>query len=85
MVQNIASVAIPAGLVGPVSTVTLKVNGQPCTALLDSGSQVTIIFEKCYQKHLSHIPIHPVSGLAIWGLTTKLPLPRLRSGGCSIS
>lgn len=36
---------IPDGLVGPSSLVLLKVNGQPCTALLDSGSQVTIIFE----------------------------------------
>ncbi len=38
------SVLIPDGLVGPPSLVPLKVNGQPCTALLDSGSQVTIIF-----------------------------------------
>ncbi|XP_067235363.1 uncharacterized protein [Chanodichthys erythropterus] len=71
MVQNIASVAIPTGLVGPISTVTLKVNGNPCTALLDSGSQVTIVFEKWYQEHLSHIPIQPVSGLAIWGLSDE--------------
>lgn len=71
MVQNTASVAFPTGLVGPISTVTLKVNGHPCTALLDSGSQVTIIFEKWYQEHLSHIPIQPVSGLAIWGLSDE--------------
>lgn len=60
---------LPDGWVGPPSLVPLKVNGQPCTALLDSGSQVTIIFEPWYQKHLSDIPIQPVSGLPLWGLS----------------
>ena len=60
---------IPKGLIGPSSTVQLRVNGQPCDALLDSGSQVTIIFENWYKAHLSTVPIHPVSGLAIWGLS----------------
>ena len=62
-------VSIPDGLVGPPSLVPLKVNGQPCTALLDSGSQVTIIFEPWYQKHLPDVPIQPVSGLSLWGLS----------------
>lgn len=60
---------IPDGLVGPPSLVPLKVNGQPCTALLDSGSQVTIIFEPWYQQLLSDVPIQPVSGLSLWGLS----------------
>lgn len=60
---------LPDGLVGPPSLVPLKVNGQPCTALLDSGSQVTIIFEPWYQKHLLDVPIQPVSGLSLWGLS----------------
>ena len=63
------STSIPDGLVGPPSLVKLKVSGQPCTALLDSGSQVTIIFEPWYQKYLSDIPIQPVSGLALWGFS----------------
>ncbi|KAL6491410.1 hypothetical protein MHYP_G00017550 [Metynnis hypsauchen] len=63
------SVSIPDGLVGPPSLVPLKVNGQPCTALLDSGSQVTIIFEHWYQRYLSDILIQPVSGLSLWGLS----------------
>lgn len=66
------SVPIPDGLVWPPSLVPLNVNRQPCTALLDSGSQVTIIFEPClsclYQKYLSDVPIQPVSGLSLWGL-----------------
>lgn len=64
-----AAVSLPEGLVGPPSIVSLKVDGQPCTALFDSGSQVTIIFESWYQKHLPDVPLQPVSGLALWGLT----------------
>ncbi|KAK0141196.1 hypothetical protein N1851_021789 [Merluccius polli] len=62
-------VCIPDGLVGPPSLVPLKVNGQPCTALLDSGSQVTIVSDHWYQKYLLDIPIQPVSGLSLWGLS----------------
>ncbi|RVE74756.1 hypothetical protein OJAV_G00024780 [Oryzias javanicus] len=36
---------------------------------MDSGSQVTIIFDSWYTKHLSDIPLNPVTGLAIWGLS----------------
>lgn len=59
----------PKGLIGPTSVVKVKVNGKPCSALLDSGSQVTIIFETWYQKHLTDVPIQPVSGLSVWGLS----------------
>lgn len=62
--------SLPAGLVGPALTIAKKVNGQPCEALLDSGSQVTIIFESWYSKNLSSVPIQPLSGLSIWGLST---------------
>lgn len=63
------NVGIPEGLVGPPSLLPMKVNGKPCTALLDSGSQVTIIFEPWYQQHLADVPIQPVSGLSLWGLS----------------
>ncbi|XP_037833479.1 uncharacterized protein LOC119617377 [Kryptolebias marmoratus] len=64
-----ANAPLPKGLIGPPSTVQMRVKGNPCTAILDSGSQVTIIFQEFYEKHLSDIPIQPVSGLAIWGLS----------------
>lgn len=60
---------LPKGLVGPTSLVSVKINGHLCDALLDSGSQVTIIFEDWYRKYLSDVPIQSVSGLAIWGLS----------------
>uniref|UniRef100_A0AAQ4P6T0 ribonuclease H n=1 Tax=Gasterosteus aculeatus aculeatus TaxID=481459 RepID=A0AAQ4P6T0_GASAC len=60
---------IPQGLIGPSSIVPVKINGQQCNALLDSGSQVTIIFESWYKRHLPNVAIQPVSGLAIWGLS----------------
>ncbi|XP_049329329.1 uncharacterized protein LOC111193656 [Astyanax mexicanus] len=61
--------AVPSGLIGPSPIVQIKINGEPCSALLDSGSQVTIIFEEWHQKHLIDVPIQPVSGLAVWGLS----------------
>ncbi|KAL7831312.1 hypothetical protein SRHO_G00308150 [Serrasalmus rhombeus] len=63
------SKCIPGGLVGPPSLVPVKVGGRQCTALIDSGSQVTIVFESWYTQHLAHKPLHPLSGLSIWGLS----------------
>ncbi|KAI3370531.1 hypothetical protein L3Q82_025288 [Scortum barcoo] len=68
-VTSSGTTGIPEGLVGPPSIVPLKVNGHRCEALFDSGSQVTIIFESWYHTYLPDVPIHPVSGLALWGLS----------------
>lgn len=62
---------LPKGLVGPSSTFEVKVNGHPCVALLDSGSQVTIVFEKWYLTYLPQVPLQPIDGLAIWGLSSS--------------
>uniref|UniRef100_A0A3B1JFJ8 CCHC-type domain-containing protein n=1 Tax=Astyanax mexicanus TaxID=7994 RepID=A0A3B1JFJ8_ASTMX len=69
LVKTMPTSSLPQGLVGPSSTIPVKVAGHSCQALLDSGSQVTIVFESWYSRHLSHIPLHPVTGLAIWGLS----------------
>lgn len=68
---NVKENGLPEGLVGPLSTASAKVNGIPCTALLDSGSQVTIVFDTWYAEHLSHVTLHPISGLDLWGLSDK--------------
>ncbi|XP_029350188.1 uncharacterized protein LOC115036194 [Echeneis naucrates] len=60
---------LPEGLVGPAQMTTVKIEGQPSRVLLDSGSRVTIIFESWYSQFLSHVPIQPLTNLAIWGLS----------------
>lgn len=65
------SSTLPKGLVGPASTVSVKINGFPCQALLDSGSQVTIVFDTWYKKYLPNVHLHPLTGLSIWGLSSS--------------
>lgn len=62
---------LPKGLVGPSSTVSVKINGHPCKALLDSGFQVTIVFDSWYSKYLPEVPLQPLDGLSIWGLSSS--------------
>lgn len=64
-------VQLPEGLVGPAPHVPACINDQPCTVLLDSGSQVSIIFEKWYNRYLSDVPLQPLSGLVVWGLSEQ--------------
>lgn len=47
----------------------VKIEGQHCRHLLDSGSRVTILFESWYSCFLSDVPILPLTDLAIWGLS----------------
>ncbi|KAI5627544.1 hypothetical protein C0J50_12903, partial [Silurus asotus] len=63
--------SLPRGLVGPASTVGVKINGVECQALLDTGSQVTIVFDDWFSKNLPDVPIHPLTGLSIWGLSSS--------------
>lgn len=59
----------PEGLIGPAAVVNVMVEGIPCRALLDSGSQVTIITREFHRQFLPQVKIHPLEGLAIWGLS----------------
>ncbi|KAL0198818.1 hypothetical protein M9458_007358, partial [Cirrhinus mrigala] len=63
--------SLPKGLVGPASTVDVKLNGHVCQALLDTGSQVTIVFDSWFSRNLPDVPIHPLTGLSIWGLSSS--------------
>ncbi len=56
---------------GPASTVEVELNGCLCQALLDSGSQVAIVFENWYSKNIRDVPIHPLTGLSKWGLSSS--------------
>uniref|UniRef100_A0A8C4XVS7 Peptidase A2 domain-containing protein n=1 Tax=Gopherus evgoodei TaxID=1825980 RepID=A0A8C4XVS7_9SAUR len=58
----------PDGLIGPQAIVPVSIEGRLCEALLDSGSQVTILYESYYREHLQHLPLHPLSGLTVWGI-----------------
>lgn len=44
------------------------IEGKPADAIMDSGSTVSIVFEGWYSQHLSHLPLHPISSLDLWGL-----------------
>ena len=48
-------------LVGPCCEAKVKVNGTGATALVDSGSQVTIISETFYKKYLTSVPLEQPS------------------------
>ncbi|KAK9542055.1 hypothetical protein VZT92_002054 [Zoarces viviparus] len=61
--------SLPEGLVGPSLIHPIKVNDLSCHALMDSGSNVTIIFESWYNEHLVDVPIEPIAGLGLWGLS----------------
>ena len=61
---------LPEGLVGPSFIHTIKVNDVVCDALIDSGSNVTIIFESRDNKHLPDVPINPSLALDSGALLT---------------
>ncbi len=61
---------LPSGLVGPTSEVPVQIEGVYAKALLDSGSQVTILYRNFYHTHLKHLPLKPVQNLEIWGLSS---------------
>lgn len=59
------------GLESSSATIDIKGNGQPCATILDSGSQMTIVFEKWYHKYLPKVPIHPTEGLVDYVVVEK--------------
>uniref|UniRef100_A0A674CT74 Gypsy retrotransposon integrase-like protein 1 n=1 Tax=Salmo trutta TaxID=8032 RepID=A0A674CT74_SALTR len=61
---------LPTGLVGPSSVVPVQIEGIYAKALLDSGSQITLLYRSFYDKYLTHLPLIPIGNLEIWGLSS---------------
>lgn len=60
---------MPPGLVGPSSDVPVQIEGIYTRALIDSGSQVTLLYRSFYDSYLKHLPLQPIEQLEIWGLS----------------
>ncbi len=56
---------------GPSSVLPIQVDGIYAKALLDSGSQVTLLYRSFYEKYLKHLPLIPIENLEIWGLSMQ--------------
>ncbi len=56
---------------GPSSVLPIQVEGIYAKALLDSGSQVTLLYRSFYEKYLKHLPLIPIENLEIWGLSMQ--------------
>lgn len=54
---------LPKGLIGSKCTAQVRIAGQECQCLLDTGSQVTTIPVSFYNTHLSHQPVLPLCDL----------------------
>lgn len=54
---------------GPSSAVPVQIEGIYAKAVLDTGSQVTLLYRSFYNRYLTHLPLTPISALQIWGLS----------------
>jgi hypothetical protein len=61
---------LPTGLVGPSSVFPVQIKCIYAKALLDSGSQITLLYRSFYDKYLTHLPSIPIGNLEIWGLSS---------------
>lgn len=61
---------IPEGLVGPSSAVPVQIEGIYAKAILDTGSQVTLLYRSFYDRYLTHLPLTSIDALQIWGLSS---------------
>lgn len=51
--------------------VPVQVEGIYTRGLLDSGVQVTLLYQNFYDRHLRHILIQKLDDLKIWGIGTE--------------
>lgn len=68
--HDVGKLKLPNGLVGPIFEVPVQIVGIYAKALLDSGSQVTLLYCSFYDAYLKHLDIQPVENLEIWGLSS---------------
>ncbi len=54
---------IPVGLIGHANEVPVNINSKQCTALVDTGSQVTTVSSSFYDMHFHHLPLQSCQGL----------------------
>lgn len=64
---SVGSAPIPDGLVGDPSLVAVEIDGKPCKALLDTGSQVTCIGESFMRSYLPDRKLLPLDDLVVTG------------------
>lgn len=67
--EKLVEDTIPKGLIGPSSSVPVQIEGIYTKAVLDTGSQVTLLYRSFYDKYLTHLPLTSISALQIWGLS----------------
>ena len=49
--------SIPVDLIGETPEVIVNIEGIPCNALVDTGSQVTTMAHSCFLSNFSDIPL----------------------------
>ena len=55
--------SLPDNLIGDTPEVQGLINNIKCSALVDTGSQVTTISHSFYKRYLAHVPIQSCSSL----------------------
>lgn len=74
------SSVLPSGLIGPTSEVPVQIEGVYVKALLDSGSEVTILNRNFYNTYLAHLPFEACRKLGNLGFKLSyIPLQWLLS------
>lgn len=61
-------VDLPEKLIGLSPIVSVQVEGIYTKALLNTGAQVTLLYQDFYNKPLKHIPLRKLEELEIWGI-----------------
>lgn len=61
----------PDNLVGPSPIIPVQLKGIYTKTLMDTGAQVTLLYQHIYDKPLEHLFLHKLEELGIWALRTS--------------